>query len=219
MDVPQVLRSLSDRDVEPLLRASRENTYARREVLVHEGDGSASFHIVLDGRVAVQITKPSGETSIVNVMGPDSHFGEVSLLGDGTPYRTATVVALEPVRTLSIPAAVFRELRERNPRLEQLVSRLLARRVQELTALLVEAMYDSLDRRVVRRLAALSRVYGGSTEAVTIPLTQEEVAELCGGTRPSVNQVLQRLGDQGILELGRGRIVVRDLPALERLDA
>ena len=219
MDVPQVLRSLPDHDVELLLRASSENTYARREILVHEGADSASFHIVLDGRVAVQITKASGETSIVNIMGLDSHFGEVSLLGAGTPYRTATVVALEPVRTLSIPAAVFHELRERNPRLEQLVSRLLAQRVQELTALLVEAMYDSLDRRVVRRLAALCLVYRTSPETATIPLTQEEVAELCGGTRPSVNQVLHRLVDEGILELGRGRIVVKDLPALERLDA
>ena len=214
-----MLRSLPDQDVERLLRASKENTYARREVLVQEGADSASFHIVLDGRVAVQITKPSGETSIVNIMGRDSHFGEVSLLGAGTPYRTATVVALEPVRTLSIPAAVFHELRERNPRLEQLVSRLLAQRVQELTALLVEAMYDSLDRRVVRRLAALCLVYRTSPETATIPLTQEEVAELCGGTRPSVNQVLHRLVDEGILELGRGRIVVKDLPALERLDA
>ena len=219
VDVPQVLRSLPDRDVGRLLRASSENTYARREVLVHEGEDSASFHIVLDGRVAVQITKPSGETSIVNIMGPDSHFGEVSLLGADTPYRTATVVALEPVRTLSIPASVFHELRERNPELEQLVSRLLAQRVHELTTLLVEAMYDSLDRRVVRRLTALCLVYGTSGETVTIPLTQEEVAELCGGTRPSVNQVLHRLVDEGILELGRGRIVVRDLPALGRLDA
>jgi CRP/FNR family cyclic AMP-dependent transcriptional regulator len=220
VDVPQVLRSLPDHDVERLLRVSRENTYARREVLVHEGEDSGSFHIVLDGRVAVQITKPSGETSIVNILGPDSHFGEVSLLGAGTPYRTATVVALEPVRTLSIPAAVFHELRERNPRLEQLVSRLLAQRVQELTALLVEAMYDSLDRRVVRRLAGLCVVYASSSPgAVTIPLTQEEVAELCGGTRPSVNQVLHRLVDEGILELGRGRIVVPDPRALQRLDA
>jgi len=219
VDVPQVLRSLPDHDVERLLRAGKENTYARREVLVQEGEDSASFHIVLDGRVAVQITKPSGETSIVNIMGRDSHFGEVSLLGTGTPFRTATVVALEPVRTLSIPAAVFHELRERNPRLEQLVSRLLAQRVQELTALLVEAMYDSLDRRVVRRLAALCLVYGTSPDTVTIPLTQEEVAELCGGTRPSVNQVLHRLVAEGVLELGRGRIVVRDPAALRRLDA
>jgi CRP-like cAMP-binding protein len=121
------------------------------------------------------------------------------------------------VRTLSIPAAVFHDLRERNPRLEQLVSELLARRVDELSAQLVEAMYDSLERRVVRRLAALTVIYAGSGEEVTIPLTQEELAQLAGGARPSVNQVLRRLTEDGVLRVSRGRITVTDPSALRRL--
>jgi CRP/FNR family transcriptional regulator, cyclic AMP receptor protein len=51
---------------------------------------------------------------------------------------------------------------------------------------------------------------------VTIPLTQDELAELVGGTRPSVNQVLRRFVDEGMLELSRGRIVVTDAAALGR---
>ena len=143
-----MLQSLPDPDAKLLLRAGKTNTYARRNVLVHEGDVADSFHIVLDGHAAVQVTTPSGESAIVNILGPDSHFGEVSLLGRSDPRRTASIVALEAVRTLSIPATVFRDLRERNPRLEQLVTTILARRVDELSAQLVEAMYDSLERRV-----------------------------------------------------------------------
>ena len=130
------------------------------------------------------------------------------------------MVALEPVRTLSIPASVFHDLRERNPRLEALVSRLLAQRVDELSAQLLEAMYDTLERRVVRRLAALTVTFGTDSspaaKPVTIPLTQDELAELVGGTRPSVNQVLRRFVDEGMLELSRGRIVVTDAAALRR---
>jgi len=213
-----VLRSLPDRDAKALLRAGQVNTYARRDVLVHEGDVANSFHIVLEGRAAVRVTTPSGENAIVNVLGPDEHFGEVSLLGWGDPRRTASIVALEPVRTLSIPARVFRELCDRNPRLEQLVSGILARRVDELSAQLVEAMYDSLDRRVVRRLAALTTVYGPSSSgAVIIPLTQEELGQLVGGARPSVNQVLRGLSGQGLLTVTRGKIIVNDPAALRRL--
>lgn len=217
MDVPQVLRSLPDVDAKRLLEAGRVNTYVRRDVLVQEGDVADSFHIVLDGRIAVSVTTPSGESAIVNIMGPDSHFGEVSLLGRPDPRRTATITALEPVRTLSIPAAVFHGLRARNPRLEQLVSEILARRVDELSAQLVEAMYDSLERRVVRRLAALMVTYAGSHPEVTIPLTQDELAQLAGGARPSVNQVLRRLSDEGVLQVSRGRITVTDVPALRRM--
>jgi CRP-like cAMP-binding protein len=131
-------------------------------------------------------------------------------MADATAYRSASVVALEPVRTLSIPAHVFHELRERNPRLERLVARLLARRVDELSALLVEAMYDPLDRRLLRRLAALSVTYASSGQQVTIPLTQDELAELVGGSRPSVNQALRRLADEGVVAVKRGVVVVTD---------
>lgn len=216
-----MLRSLPDEDAKKLLRASKVNTYARRETLVREGEKSDSFHIVLDGRVAIRVTRHTGDTAIVNILGPDSHFGEVSLLSQEESPRTASVVAIEPVRTLSIPAAVFHDLRERNPRLERLVSSLLAHRVEELSAQLLEAMYDPLERRVVRRLAALTVTFGTDAttpvKPVTIPLTQDELAELVGGTRPSVNQVLRRFVDEGILELSRGRIIVSDVPALRRL--
>ena len=215
-----MLQSLPDEDAKRLLRASRVNTYARRETLVSEGDPSDSFHIILDGRVAIRVTRPTGDTAIVNILGPDSHFGEVSLLGQDQSSRTASVVALETVRTLSIPASVFHELRERNPRLERLVSRLLAQRVDALSAQLLEAMYDPLERRVVRRLVALTVAFGAGESAVpdpvTIPLTQDELAELVGGTRPSVNQMLRRFVEEGMVELRRGRIVVTDVAALRR---
>ena len=218
--VPQVLQSLPDSDAKLLLRAGRTNHYARRDVLVQEGDVADSFHIVLEGRAAVRVTTPSGESAIVNILGPDDHFGEVSLLGRGDPRRTASIVALEKVRTLSIPAGVFRDLRDRNPRLEHLVSSILARRVDELSAQVVEAMYDSLERRVIRRLVGLAAIYGPSSASatssagVTVPLTQDELSQLVGGARPSVNQVLRRLVDEGQLEVGRGRITVKRVEAL-----
>jgi CRP-like cAMP-binding protein len=223
--VPQVLQSLPDPDAKLLLRAGSVNHYQRRDVLVHEGDVADSFHILLDGRAAVRVTTPSGDNAIVNILGPDDHFGEVSLMGRGDPRRTASIVALEKVRTLSIPATMFHDLRERNPRLESLVSTILARRVDELSAQVVEAMYDSLDRRVVRRLCGLATIYGsgdgdgdgGVEGTVTIPLTQDELSQLVGGARPSVNKVLRRLADNGHLEVRRGRIMVSDLPALRRL--
>jgi CRP/FNR family transcriptional regulator, cyclic AMP receptor protein len=224
--VPQVLQSLPDPDAKLLLRAGSVNHYQRRDVLVHEGDVADSFHILLDGRAAVRVTTPSGDNAIVNILGPDEHFGEVSLLGRGDPRRTASIVALEKVRTLSIPATVFHDLRERNPRLESLVSTILARRVDELSTQLVEAMYDNLDRRVVRRLCGLARIYGSGGDdrdeaeikaTVTIPLTQDELSQLVGGARPSVNQVLRRLADDGRLDVRRGRILVSDLPALRSL--
>ena len=80
-------------------------------------------------------------------------------------------------------------------------------------------MYVGLDRRVYRCLLRLHEVYGDPAAVaapVVVPLTQDQLSDLVGGTRPSVNQVLQRLQDQRVIELGRGRVVVLDRPTLAR---
>ena len=49
-----------------------------------------------------------------------------------------------------------------------------------------------------------------------IPLTQDDLAGLCGTTRPTINRQLGELADQNLLQVARGRIVVTDLPGLTR---
>lgn len=213
-----LLESLPELEREQLLARTRRRSYARNEVLVREGDPSDSLHLVEEGRLAVRVDTAAGDTALLNVIGPADWFGELSLLGSGDPMRTATVVALEPATTRSLTTAAFAELRQRHPASGELLLTLLARRVEELSSRLVEVMYDSLDRRVHRRLLDLVRVYGDghATRPVTVPLTQEQLAALVGGTRPSVNEVLQKLARQGVVELGRGRVVVHQPRLLVR---
>jgi CRP/FNR family cyclic AMP-dependent transcriptional regulator len=213
-----LLASLPEAERQQLLARTRRRAYARNEVLVREGDPSDSLHLVEAGRLAVRVDTAAGDTAMLNVIGPADWFGELSLLGSGRPTRTATVVALEPATTRSLTTAAFTELRERHPATGELLLMLLARRVDELSSRLVEVMFDSLERRVHRRLLDLVRVYddGDPARPVTVPLTQEQLAGLVGGSRSSINEVLQRLAHQGVVELGRGRIVVHQPGVLIR---
>jgi CRP/FNR family cyclic AMP-dependent transcriptional regulator len=92
---------------------------------------------------------------------------------------------------------------------------LLAGRIDELSQQLLEVMYVGLDRRLYRRLVELCRIYSTGAGPVLIPLTQSQLADLTGGTRPTVNQSLQKLVDQGILAVSRGKVEVLDLPRLQ----
>lgn len=213
-----LLASLAPAEREQLLASTRRRTYARNEVLVRGADPSDSLHLVETGRLGVRVDTAAGDTAMLSVIGPGSWFGELSLLGNDS-RRTATVVALEPATTRSLSTTAFADLRRRHPAVDQLLLSLLSQRIDTLSGLLVESMYDGLDRRVHRRLADLVDTYGEPPGAeditghgnrpVTVPLTQEQLAELVGGTRSSVNEVLQRLARRGVVELGRGRIVVR----------
>ncbi len=77
-------------------------------------------------------------------------------------------------------------------------------------------MYVGVDRRVYARLSELAEVYAHDAGPVTVPLTQSQLADLVGGSRPTVNQALQRLAEQGVVELGRGGVTVRDQTSLRR---
>ncbi len=213
-----LLDSLSDEERDDLLAHTRRRSYARGEILVREGDPSDSLHLVESGRLAIRVDTPGGETAMLNVLGPGTWFGELSLLGGDAPVRTATVVALEPATTRALPAAIFADLRHRHPAIGELLLTMMSRRIDELSTRLLEAMYTGLDRRVYGRLLALARTYATNDRGgpVTVPVTQAQLAELVGSTRPSVNQVLQRLSQLGVIELGRGRIVVLEPPELAR---
>jgi CRP-like cAMP-binding protein len=153
---------------------------------------------------------------MLRLITPGEYFGEISLLEQAEHRRSATIIALEPAETWSIASSTFHALRTRHPEIQQVVMTALAERVDDLSRRLLEAMYEGLDRRVFRQLVYLCEVYAEhpSSAQVAIPLTQETLAEFVGGTRPSVNAVLQRLQERGLIELTRGRIVVRDRAGL-----
>lgn len=215
-----LLASLDDDDRRAILDAARDRSFARGEVLVQAGDPADSLHLIAQGRVAVQVSTESGERATLNVLSPGDYFGELSLVRrGGDRRRSATVVALEPTTTLVLSAAKFEELVARNPAFGQVLVAALARRVEQLSRRLLDTLYVGLDRRLYRCLVQLAHVYGDGREATTIPLTQEHLADLVGGTRPTVNQILQKLASQHVIELGRGRVVVVDGPALQRMAA
>ena len=211
-----LLAPLDPAERERVLAAARPRHYARGEVVFHEGDPGESLHLVQSGRFAVRVSVPSGDTATLSVVAAGEAFGELALLRQSRD-RTATIVALEASSTLVLSRSDFVALRTAHPGVEQLVVETLARRVDELSQALLEALYVGVDRRVIRRLVDLAAAYetpGSAT--VTIPITQDDLAGMAGATRPTVNQVLQRLAADGTVALGRGRIELLDVPGLRR---
>jgi CRP/FNR family cyclic AMP-dependent transcriptional regulator len=210
-----LLAGLEPRDRREFVGLGRSREFGRHEIVCHAGDPADALHLVEAGHLAVRVGLSSGATATLNILSPGNYFGELALLRPNR-LRTATVVALEPSRTLAIAGSAFDALRARNPAVERALSTILADRVDTLSQRLVHTMYDSLDRRVLLRLVELASSYDQDVGTVTIPLSQAELADLVGATRPSVNQVLQRLASQHVIVLRRARIDIVDLEALAR---
>ena len=215
MASPSLFDLLPDDERRALLSTARRRRFHRHDTIFHEGDPGDALHVIVDGLVAIRVTTTMGDVVTLTVHGPGESFGELAAIGEVTA-RTASAVAATDVETLSIIRMDLDELRRRHPRVERFIVDLLAQHVVRLNAQLLEALYVPVEKRVLRRLLAL-RDACGSEDGVALPFTQEDVASMAGTTRPTANRVLIRLRDDGLIELGRGRITVLDRAALERL--
>ena len=212
-----LLRSLPEDDRRRVLASARRRRFGRREILFHEGDLGDTLHLIAKGRVAIRITTPLGDIATIGVLGQGDVVGEMAVLEDGG-RRGATALALEPTETLSIDRGQFLELRRQYPAVDRFIIDVLATHVRRVDVQLMEALFVPVDRRVIRRLLALTQVYGHDDEpdAVDVPLTQDDLASLAGTSRATVNRVLRQAEDAGMVSLSRGRIRVVDRDSLAK---
>lgn len=209
-----LLDLLDDDEQRELLAAARRRRFKRNEVVFHDGDPGDTLHLVDRGHFAIRITTPMGDQAMVRVFGPADYFGELAMLSAGP--RRGSAVSLDGGETLSVHREDFEKLRSKRPRINEVLTDALVTEVRRLSAALIEALYVPVERRVWLRLIDLVELFGGDAPVV-IPLTQDDIAQLAGTTRPTANRVLRSGEEQGVLQLARGRIEIHDRAALRRL--
>lgn len=209
----RLVLGVPDEDVRRLVSVARRRRFSRNEVVFHRDDPGDSLHLVVSGRFAVQIMTPLGETATIAIRGPGDSFGEMALVTEGM-RRAATVEALEEAETFAVYVDDFNRLRKEQPSVNQVLIGFLAEEVRRQNQLLLEALYIPVERRILRRLVELSALY--ASNGSVIPLTQEQLAEMAGTSRATVNRVLREEQARGTVELRRGRTVVLDAEQLTR---
>ena len=197
-----------------VLAAGRLRRFDRGEVIFHEAVPGDSLHLIAKGRVAIRVNTPIGDVATLAVLGPGDFFGELALLGPAS--RTATVVALEKAETVSIHRDTFETLKREHPAVETFLTGVLGAQVRRLSGQVLEALFVPAEKRVVRRLVELARLYGEGDAGTVIPLTQEDLASVAGTSRATVNRVLGQVTEAGAVTVSRGRITVTDPALLER---
>ena len=198
----------------------RPRRFRRNEVIFHQDDIGDSLHIVVEGGVKIVLPSQEGDEAIIASLKPGDFFGELALL-DGAP-RSTTATALEATETLALPRDQFLRLLPEDPRLVSALLRALAGELRRLTGHVEELHFLDLSGRLTMRLVRLARdtdpAASGRVE-LNWPFTQSDLAAMIGGTRQSVNKLLSGLVEDGLLEIDRETLVIRDLARLEAQSA
>src|SRR2546421_5319122 len=154
----RLLEDVPTEQVRELLKIARRRRFSRNEVVFHRDDPGDSLHLIQKGRFAIRIMTSLGDTATIAVRGPGDSFGEMALVSDAA-RRSATVAALEEAETFAIYRDAFERVRTRYPGVNQVLIRFLVNEVGVQNERLLEALYVPVERRVLRRLNELARLY------------------------------------------------------------
>jgi CRP/FNR family transcriptional regulator, cyclic AMP receptor protein len=212
----EFLGLLGAEELDELNGLGRSARADRGDVLLVRGDVADRVLVLREGRVKVVVVNRAGGDTVLAFRGPGALLGEQALVDD--QRRSASVVAVEPVELLVIAASTFRAYLGRSPQVMLAMLALLSTRLRDSDRRLTEfAGADALGR-VSARLVELceARAASGTTgaDAITAPITQDELAGWAGASLESTAKALRTLRTLGWVSTGRGAIEVKDLPAL-----
>jgi CRP/FNR family transcriptional regulator, cyclic AMP receptor protein len=213
-----ILEGLSEQELAGLAGLARLKVYKARETIVEKGDPAREFFVLLRGRAKVASSGAGGTDTALNVMGPGEVFGEIAML-DGQP-RSATVTTLEESEIAMVEMQAFRDLLTASPSIALKLLAVLAGRVRELTTRLEDRAFLEVPARLAKQLLWLAENHGernGEGAHIELRLSQQELGDLIGATRESVNKHLSEWTRSGVLKQTRERVEIYDLGALRAI--
>ena len=189
----------------------------RGDVLFHEGEPGDRLYLVREGKIKLGRRSNDGRENLLAVLGPGEMFGELSLFDPGPRTATATVVA----------DAVVLELGHRDliawlsdkPTVAEPLLQALARRLRRTNEALADLVFSDVPGRVAKALLDLSTRFGQQVDEgirVAHDLTQEELAQLVGASRETVNKALADFAARGWVRREGRAVVLLDIDRLER---
>lgn len=206
----ELLRDL-DRGVLLRLAAQVEHrTWSPGELLVEQGGPGDSLIALVEGSATVYREAVDGSRAALTHLTAPTTIGEVTLF-DGAP-RSATVEAVQRCVGLELRRSDLLALLEDKPAFLDALLRALGALVRRLSEQAADALLLDLPGRVAKVLLAV----GPDDPDEPVRLSQSRLAELVGCTRQSLNQVLRRFSDRGLLRVVPGGIALLDVPALRR---
>lgn len=209
--------ALDEESSEALRSAMREERKERGEVIFHEDDDGDRLYVVLDGKVKIYRTSPDGRENMLAVLGPGDMFGELSLF-DPRP-RTASVATVTDSTLLSLAHDDLRPWLTGRPGVAAHLLQALAQRLRRTNEAMADLVFSDVPGRVAKVLLDFGTRFGTATDEgvrVTHDLTQEELAQLVGASRETVNKALSDFVSRGWILLEGRTVTLLDVDRLER---
>jgi CRP-like cAMP-binding protein len=205
------LAGLSDSDLRWLADRLRRRKYGRGDIVFQKDEPGHSLFIIESGSVRIYIPGTQGADLTLAVIGPGDFFGDLSLLDD-RPRSASAVAAIDSV-LLTLERSDFTALLRSRPEASLAVLATIARRLRETDQTASDLAFLDVQGRLARRLLDLAETNGTPADGgVLLPagITQEDLANMIGVTRESVNRNLSVFRRMGLIGREGRRVIIKN---------
>src|SRR5664279_6187429 len=210
-----IFSDLDPEAFDQLCRYAKHTTLKRGTTIVSKGDPGNSLIAVISGTVKISVSSVDGRSAILNLIGPGEIFGEMSVL-DGQP-RSADAVANTNCEIFTIDRREFLPFVRSQPALAMKFIELLCARLRWTSDQVEEVILQDLPGRLASALIRLTEKHKQEPQGRTIAVTQQEISEMVGMTRESINKQLRAWAARDWVRLEHGAIVVLNVEMLREL--
>jgi CRP/FNR family transcriptional regulator, nitrogen oxide reductase regulator len=175
-----------------------------------QGDPATHAYLVAEGRVKLLQVTPGGQQVIMRVLTAGESFAGIALLKPKAGYPVSAQ-AVEDSTALAWEAATLRALAESDPALALNTTRIITGYMTEVQDRYRELATEKVERRIARTLLRLASQSGRKVEEgvlIDIQLTRQDIAQMTGTTLFTVSRTLNEWERQGLLDIGRERVVI-----------
>jgi CRP/FNR family cyclic AMP-dependent transcriptional regulator len=195
-----------------LVLHARPRSFSAGEAICHVGEPGQSMMAVIVGTVRISLPTTKGREIILGDLPAGELFGEIAIL-DGKP-RSANATALTRCELLVLERRDVLAFLERSPTACLKLMELLCARIRRSDERMSDIAFFDLPTRIAKRLLQFPTRGSGPAK---LSLSQSELADMCGGTRESVNRCLREWEHHGIVELRDRLTIIHKPEALRQL--
>lgn len=214
-----LLQGLSDDQKRQIEQQAKMLQMKRGQPIYLPGDPSDSVYVVKSGAVKIVGKSPEGGEVILGLLTPGDLFGELALTGDDEPQEHRAE-AMDDTILCQVPRDLLMRMIQETPAFGLHVTKLIGLRLRTLRTRVEELLGKSAPARLAHTLLELGHHHGiRDNGGVLIPLrlSQGDLGKLVGLTRETVNGILQAWRDQGLVEMDRRCVRLRDSERLRRV--
>jgi len=214
-DVP-LFSALDEQSAIALRGSMSEQSLKKGETIFQEAELGDQLYLITHGKVKLSHTSNDGRESLFTVLGPGDMFGELSVFDPGP--RTSTAIAVTDVTVLGLKHDVLKPWLIERSEVAQSLLQALANRLRRNSETMSDLVFADVPGRVAKVLLMLNEKFGTPAQAgrlVAHDLTQEEIAQLVGASRETVNKALADFVTRGWIRLETRSVTILDLARLQ----